>query len=70
MDAASERQSDLDGRVRKATSLANDANGECAAIRLLVGESRREVQAEARQDAEAISARSEARVRSLLLPPA
>ncbi|CBN79691.1 hypothetical protein Esi_0368_0016 [Ectocarpus siliculosus] len=64
MDAASDRQSDLDTRVRNATSLAADANAECAALRLLVGDSRREGQADARQEAEAITARAEARMKA------
>ncbi|CAN0485968.1 unnamed protein product, partial [Ectocarpus sp. 12 AP-2014] len=64
MDAASDRQSDLDARVRNAASLAADANAECAALRLLVGESRREGQADARKEAEAITARAEARMKA------
>ncbi|CAM9607803.1 unnamed protein product [Pylaiella littoralis] len=64
MDTASDRQSDLDTRVRAVASLAADANGECAVIRSLVVESRRETQAEARQDAETIAGRVEGRVKA------
>ena len=50
--------------ARAASSLASDANGECAATRVLVGESRQEGLAEARKEAEAIAAKAEGRVRA------
>lgn len=66
MDASSDRQSELDAQVLAAAAVAAEATRECAAIRVAVGDSRREVQAEARQDAEAIAGRAEGRVSASL----
>ena len=69
------KHAELDGVVRATSSLAADANSECAATRVLVGESRQEGLAEARKEAEAIAGRAEGRVsecerRSIVLGPA
>lgn len=71
MDASGERQSELDAQLLAAASVAAEATRECAAIRVMVGDTRREVQAEAKQDAEAIAGRAEGRVskRSVALAP-
>lgn len=62
IDDAQKKQSELENLARAASSLAADANGECAATRVLVGDSRREMLVEARKEAEAIAARAEGRV--------
>eukprot|EP00752_Nemacystus_decipiens_P004826 g4392.t1 len=64
MDVSGERLSELDAQLLAAASVAADATRECAAIRVMVGETRREVQAEAKQDAEGIAGRAEGRVKA------
>lgn len=64
LDAANNRHCELDEATRAASTLAANANSECAAMRTLVADSRREVLAEARQEAEATAARAEGRVRA------
>lgn len=60
---AGKNQSEVDQLAKSALSLASDANRECAAIRVMVGESKRDGLVEARQDAESIAGRLEGRVR-------
>eukprot|EP00904_Undaria_pinnatifida_P002133 jgi/Undpi1/11920/HiC_scaffold_4.g01619.m1 len=64
MEVERRKRSELDEVARAASSLASDANGECAATRVLVGESRQEGLAEARKEAEAIAAKAEGRVKA------
>lgn len=60
-----ERLSRLEEVAEAASALAADAHLECAATRALVGDSKREALAEAKQEAESIAARAEGRVSDL-----
>lgn len=57
-----QKQEELEKIAQEASSLAAEANGECATTRDLIGEAKREVLLDARREAEAIVARSEGRV--------